>query len=70
MEFSKKLNLGVLIFIGIAFILCYITWLILGDWPKELIYFFIPVFLGLGTYNLKSGYENKVKIENGKERSG
>lgn len=66
-EFSKKLIMGTLVFVALVFVLCYITWLIRGDWPRDVIYFFIPPFIGIASYMLKSGYENKAKIENNRK---
>jgi len=67
MEFSKKLLIGVLFFAGFFCIISTIAWLIKGDWPKEIVEFFIWPFLGTIGYMLKSAYENKAKIQGGRK---
>jgi len=66
MEFSKKLILGTLIFIGMAFIASIVSWHVVDDWPREIAEFFVwPFILGVVGYMCKSAYENKAKIERG-----
>jgi hypothetical protein len=67
MEFSKKLLIGVLFFSGLFCIISTVSWLTMGDWPKEIAEFFIWPFLGTISYMLKSAYENKAKIEGGRK---
>jgi hypothetical protein len=66
MEFSKKLILGASIFVGLFCIVSVLIWIFTGDWPREIAEFFIWPFIGIASYMIKSGYENKAKIENGK----
>jgi len=67
MEFSKKIILGTLMLIGLVFIVSYITWLVIGDWPREIVELFVwPFVIGVASYMFKSGCENKAKIEKGK----
>ncbi|MCL2361190.1 MAG: hypothetical protein FWC73_05185 [Defluviitaleaceae bacterium] len=74
MEFSKKLIMGVLLFIGLAFVLSMVSWHLTGDWPKEIVEFFVWPFIGsiVGVvgYFFKSAYENKAKIQNNNYRDG
>jgi len=68
MEFSKKLMVGAFIFIGIAFIASWVSWVLIGDWPRDIAQFFVwPFIMGIVGYFCKSAYENKAKIQYSKE---
>lgn len=66
MEFSKKLILGVVIFAGLFCLFSVVAWILTGDWPREIAEFFIWPIIGVASYNLKTAYENRPKIENGR----
>jgi len=64
MEFSKKLILGALIFIGLAYIASVLSWFLIGDWPREIAEFFVwPFIAGIVSYMGKAAYENRAKIQ-------
>ncbi|MCL2215376.1 MAG: hypothetical protein FWB91_00015 [Defluviitaleaceae bacterium] len=65
MEFSKKVLLGALFFVGLFIIVSTVAWFLTGDWPREIATFFIAPFIGIASYNFKSGYENRPKIQGG-----
>ena len=71
MEFSKKLILGALFFIGALCVLSLLSWFFTGDWPQEIVeYFAMPFVSGMiciAGYFCKSAYENKAKIEKGED---
>ena len=68
MQFSKKLTLfisGVWLFL-LAF--CLIFWVISREYPNEIFNAVtVPFVTILTSYFVKSGYENKTKIEGGTE---
>ena len=67
-EFSKKLIIGTIIFIGVICIVSILSWLIVGDWSREIAEFFIwPFIVAVTGYMGKSAYENKAKIQDGKD---
>lgn len=66
-EFSKKLILGALFFVGVFIIVSTVAWFMTGDWPREIAVFFISPFIGIASYMLKSACENREKIKNRKE---
>jgi len=67
MQFSKKLILGASIFFALFGIASFVLWVVTGSWPQEIAEFFIWPIIGLVSYMLKSGYENKAKIDKGKK---
>ena len=70
MEFSKKLILGTLVFIGLICIFSILSWFFVDDWPREIVEFFVwPFIVGVTGYMGKSAYENKAKI-NGRKDGG
>lgn len=69
MEFSKKLIIGASIFYALMGIACLVLWVLLGEWPYEIAIFFVSPILGIASYMIKSGYENKAKIEKGKKEA-
>ena len=70
MEFSKKLILGTLIFIGLICIFSILSWFLVDDWPREVVEFFVwPLIVGVTGYMGKSAYENKAKIIGRKDGS-
>jgi len=64
MEFSKKLIIGASIYFALFGIVSVVLWILLGEWPWEIAAFFAGPVITLITYLVKSGYENKAKIEN------
>jgi len=64
-EFSKRLLIGVLFFVGVFCIISTIAWFTTGDWPREIAEFFIWPIIAVVSYMLKSAYENKAKIQGG-----
>jgi len=66
-EFSKKLILGASIFVGLFCIVSVASWFIIGDWPREIAEFFIWPFIGIASYNAKTAFENRAKIQKGWE---
>jgi len=67
MEFSKKLILWASVFYALMGIVCLALWVFIGDWPREIAIFFISPILGIASYMVKSGYENRAKIEKGQK---
>jgi len=67
MEFSKKLIVGASIYFALFGIASFVMWVLTGDWPREIAVFFVGPIIGLISYMIKSGYENKAKILNGKK---
>jgi len=67
MEFSKKLTIGVAVFIGLFVAVSVTMWYFTGDWPKEIAEFFIWPILAYASYMAKSAYENKYKIQGGQK---
>jgi len=65
MEFSKKLIIGALFFIGLFCIASTVAWFLLGEWPQEIAEFFIWPILGIIGYMIKSAVENYAKIKGG-----
>ena len=68
MEFSKKLIIGASIYFALFGIASYVIWILTGDWPREIAVFFIGPVVALISYMVKSGYENKAKIESYKSQ--
>ena len=66
MEFSKKLILGTLIYVGLFCAVSVAFWFIFDDWPREIAEFFIGPFIVIAVYMIKTAFENKAKIEAGK----
>jgi len=66
-EFSKKLIIGASIYFALFGIASFVMWVLTGDWPREIAIFFIGPIIGLVSYMIKSGYENRAKIQNGKK---
>ena len=64
-EFSKKLLIGVLSFVGVFCIVSTAAWFLTGDWPREIAEFFIWPIIAVVSYMLKTAYENKAKIQGG-----
>ena len=65
MEFSKKLILGALIFVGLFCIASTFAWFYLDDWPREIAEFFIWPIIAIIGYLIKSAVENYAKIKGG-----
>ena len=63
MEFSKKLIIWALVFYALIGIACLVLWSVFGDWPHEIAIFFVSPIVGVVSYMVKSGYENKAKIQ-------
>jgi len=64
-EFSKKLLVGVLVFVGLFCIVSTVAWFLMDDWPREIAEFFIWPIIAVVSYMLKSAYENRAKIQGG-----
>jgi len=65
MDFSKKLIIAVSVFYACMGIFCLVAWYLLGDWPQEIAEFFLWPIIAVASYMLKSGYENKYRIQKG-----
>ena len=67
MEFSKWLMLFAVILCGGTWVVAAVSWILWNEFPVELVQYTAWFFGALIAYMLKSGYENKSKIEKGQE---
>ena len=66
MEFSKKLIIGALFFIGLLCVISLLSWFLFDKWPREIVeHFSWPFVAAIVSYMGKSAYENRPKIETG-----
>jgi len=65
MEFSKWLMLFAVILCGGTWIVAAVSWVLWREFPAELVQYTAWFFGALIAYMLKSGYENKPKIQKG-----
>jgi hypothetical protein len=63
LEFSKWLMVFAVVICGGTWVVAAASWLMWREYPAELVQFTTWFFGALIAYMLKSGYENKSKIE-------
>ena len=66
MDFCKKLTIIALLFFAVSGAASFASWVVLGDWPRDIIlHFSVPFAAVVSCYLCKDGYESKAKIEKG-----
>ena len=70
MEFSKWLMLFAVLLCAGTWTVAAVSWILWREFPADLVQYTAWFFGALIAYMVKSGYENKSKIEKGKDGGG